>query len=308
MQISSSLGTSIVTEVKKIIHEDLTFMDKSCRIIACTDEKRIGDFHEASRKMLDEGLKELTVPDDDTYQGTRSGINLTLEIEGQVVGVVGITGNEEEVSRYGQVVKKMTEILLLESYLKEEKMRIRSARNRFLQEWLMTDELRMNSALVDEGISQGIDVMVARRVAVLEHTGNSIMSQEDVERIEHRIRRILKEDMRNVNGSSGGSFIVLMSERSDEMAAKLITQIQKDIQKECGYQLIAGVDSRTVSGGQLKAGYLRAIKALNGAAVRGNGGIAFYDIFYWKYSSTILDRPQRKSSYSGYLRGVRKNG
>lgn len=70
---------------------------------------------------MDEGLKELTVPDDDTYQGTRSGINLTLEIEGQVVGVVGITGNEEEVSRYGQVVKKMTEILLLESYLKEEK-------------------------------------------------------------------------------------------------------------------------------------------------------------------------------------------
>lgn len=125
MQISSSLGMSIVTEVKKIIHEDLTFMDKSCHIIACTDEKRIGDFHEASRKMLDEGLKELTVPDDDTYQGTRSGINLTLEIEGQVVGVVGITGNEEEVSRYGQVVKKMTEILLLESYLKEEKIRER---------------------------------------------------------------------------------------------------------------------------------------------------------------------------------------
>ena len=215
MQISSSLGMSIVTEVKKIIHEDLTFMDKSCRIIACTDERRIGDFHEASRKMLDEGLKELTVPDDDTYQGTRSGINLTLELEGQVVGVVGITGNEEEVSRYGQVVKKMTEILLLESYLKEEKIRERSARNRFLQEWLMTDELRMNPALVDEGISQGIDVMAARRAAVLEHTGNSIMSQEDVERIEHRIRRILKEDMRNVSGSSGGNFIVLMSERSD---------------------------------------------------------------------------------------------
>ena len=259
MQISSSLGMSIVTEVKKIIHEDLTFMDKSCHIIACTDEKRIGDFHEASRKMLDEGLKELTVPDDDTYQGTRSGVNLTLELEGQVVGVVGITGNEEEVSRYGQVVKKMTEILLLESYLKEEKIRERSARNRFLQEWLMTDELRMNPALVDEGISQGIDVMVPRRAAVLGHTGIPIMSQEDVERIEHRIRRILKEDMRNVSGSSGGSFIVLMSERSDEMAAKLIAQIQADIEKECGYRLIAGVDSRTISGGQLKAGYFRAI-------------------------------------------------
>ena len=47
-----------------------------------------------------------------------------------------------------------------------------------------------------------------------------------------------------------------MSERGDEMAAKLIAQIQKDVLKECGYQLIAGVDNRTVSGGQLKAGYL----------------------------------------------------
>lgn len=277
MQISYGIGMSIVREVKKIIHEDLTFMDTSCHIIACTDEKRVGDFHAATRKMLDEGLKELTVPDDDTYEGTRSGINLTLEIEGQVVGVVGITGNAEEVSRYGQIVKKMTEILLLESYLKEEKIRERSARNRFLQEWLMTDELRMNTALVDEGISQGIDVMLARRVAVLENTGNTIMSQEVVERIEHRIRRILKEDMRNVSGSSGGSFIVLMSDRSDEMAAKLITQIQRDVKKECGCQLAAGVDSRTISGGQLKAGYFRAMKALNGAATRKDGGITFYD-------------------------------
>ena len=93
--------------------------------------------------------------------------------------------------------------------------------------------------------------MAARRAAVLEHTGNSIMSQEDVARIEHRFRRILKEDMRNVSGSSGGNFIVLMRERSDEMAAKLIAQIQKDVLKECGYQLIAGVDSRTVSGGHV---------------------------------------------------------
>lgn len=277
MQISYSIGMSIVTEVKKIIHEDLTFMDTSCHIIACTDEKRVGDFHEATRKMLDEGIHELTVPDDDTYEGTRSGINLTLEIEGQIVGVVGITGNEAEVSCYGQVVKKMTEILLLESYIKEEKLREKSARNRFLQEWIMTDEFRVGSSLVNEGISQGIDIMIPRRIAVLEHVKDSIMGQEDVERIEHRIRRILKEDARNISGTNGSSFIVLMSERSDEKAAKLVGQIQQAVEKECGYPLLAGIDSRTVSGGQLKAGYFRAKKALNGAAIQEDKRIAFYD-------------------------------
>lgn len=65
---------------------------------------------------------------------------------------MGVTGSEEKASRYGQVVKEVTEILLLEGYLKEERIRIRSARDCSLQGWLMTDKLRMNSALMDEDI------------------------------------------------------------------------------------------------------------------------------------------------------------
>ena len=276
MRISPEIGMNIVTEMKKIIHEDLTFMDTSGQIIACTDEKRIGDFHAASRKMLDEGLKELTVPDDDTYAGTRSGINLALEIEGQIVGVVGITGKESEVSRYGQVVKKMTEILLMENDLKEQRLRERKARNRFLQEWLMADELRMNPALTNEGLAQGVDMTVPRRIAVLEPATDSILSQEEVELAEHRIRSILREDARNLSGSNGGSFVVLMTERGDAQAVRLIGQIQQAVQRECGRRLLAGIDSQTVSGGQLKAGYFRAKKALNAALARGGDGIALY--------------------------------
>ena len=44
MQISSSLGMSIVTEVKEIIHEDRHSWIRGYHIIACTDERRIGRF------------------------------------------------------------------------------------------------------------------------------------------------------------------------------------------------------------------------------------------------------------------------
>lgn len=98
MKITQSTAMSIVTEMKKIIGEDLTFMDTTCHIIACTDPMRIGDFHGGSERMLRDGLKEMSVPDDNTYAGTRSGINLTLELDGVTVGVVGITGKEQEVS------------------------------------------------------------------------------------------------------------------------------------------------------------------------------------------------------------------
>ncbi len=82
MKITQSTAMSIVTEMKKIIGEDLTFMDTTCHIIACTDPMRIGDYHGGSERMLRDGLKEMSVPDDNTYAGTRSGINLTLELDG----------------------------------------------------------------------------------------------------------------------------------------------------------------------------------------------------------------------------------
>lgn len=42
MKITQSTAMNIVTEMKKIIGEDLTFMDTTCHIIACTDPGRIG--------------------------------------------------------------------------------------------------------------------------------------------------------------------------------------------------------------------------------------------------------------------------
>lgn len=50
MKITQSTAMNIVTEMKKIIGEDLTFMDTTCHIIACTDPGRIGDYHGASAR------------------------------------------------------------------------------------------------------------------------------------------------------------------------------------------------------------------------------------------------------------------
>lgn len=277
MRIAVGTAMSIVRELKKVINEDITFMDTSRHIIACTDEVRIGDFHEASQKMLREGLKELIVPDDVTYAGTRGGINLPIEFEDETVAIVGITGEYDKVSRYGQVIKKMTEILLLDDYLKAQKRLERSARNRFLQEWLMTDELRMSQALVNQGLALGIDVTLPRRVAVLalESPDVGLLGQEVVDAIERRIRLVLKEeDARNVSTGNGSSFVVLMSERTDDQAATLVQLVQREVQRECGQKLRAGIDNHAVSSGQLKEGYFRAKKALNAARP---GGFIFYD-------------------------------
>ena len=275
MKITQSTAMNIVTEMKKIIGEDLTFMDTTCHIIACTDPGRIGDYHGASARMLREGLKEMSVSDDNTYAGTRSGINLTLELDDATVGVVGITGKEQDVVRYGQVVKRMTEILLMESALKDQKYNERQARNRFLQEWMTMDPEDMTQGMEDEGQRLGIRMDIPRRLALLERAPGSIMNEEKTARVDHCIRSILREDSRNLSGSTGGSYVILLTERPDSQIQSVIERIQQTVEKECAHRLIAGVDSRGITGGQLKQAYARARRALRAA---GNGaGLVFYD-------------------------------
>ena len=132
--------------------------------------------------MLREGLKEMSVSDDNTYAGTRSGINLTLELDDATVGVVGITGKEQDVIRYGQVVKRMTEILLMESALKDQKYNERQARNRFLQEWMTMDPEDMTQGMEDEGQRLGIRMDIPRRLALLERAPGSIRNEEKTAR------------------------------------------------------------------------------------------------------------------------------
>ena len=293
MKITQSTAMSIVTEMKKIIGEDLTFMDTTCHIIACTDPMRIGDYHGGSERMLRDGLKEMSVPDDNTYAGTRSGINLTLELDGVTVGVVGITGKEQEVIRYGQVVKRMTEILLMENALKDQKYNERQARNRFLQEWMTMDPEDVTQAMTDEGQRLGIRMDIPRRLALLERAPGSIMNEDETARVDHRIRSILREDSRNLSGSTGGSYVILLTQRPDNQVRALIEQIRQAVEQECGHLLVAGVDSRAITGGQLKQACSRARRALRAA---GSGyGLVFYDdILLEIVSNEVSEEAQRE--------------
>jgi carbohydrate diacid regulator len=70
------------------------------------------------------------------YEGSKNGINLPIEFNEEIIGVIGITGNYNQVYKYGQIIKKMTEILLLDSYRREQHMIEQKARDRFLEEWI----------------------------------------------------------------------------------------------------------------------------------------------------------------------------
>lgn len=178
VKISKDTARSIVAEVSSAIGKNVNLMDETGCIIASTNKNRIGTYHSGAKKIIAEGLDRLDVYTDDEYSGAKMGVNVPLNFDGEVIGVIGITGEWNEVGKYGQIIKKITEILILDSYVKEQKIIGETMVNRFIEGWLFEDSQNLGSSFEERGISLGIDVSLPRRVILLAPRSASHISDE----------------------------------------------------------------------------------------------------------------------------------
>lgn len=109
MHLSRESAQKIVEEIGALVRQNINLMDETGHIIASTDPKRIGMFHQGAHQIITAHLPELYITPEAETATVRQGINLPIEVNGEAVGVIGITGVYDEVFDYGQIVKKMTE-------------------------------------------------------------------------------------------------------------------------------------------------------------------------------------------------------
>lgn len=135
MQVSPLVAQNIVESMKTIIKQDINFIDTDGTIIASTDPQRVGTYHEGALNVI-KSNQILIVSPEDSYQGTRPGINVPVHVNGETIAVIGITGDPQQVTTYGNILRKMTEILVLEDELRALKQRD-AERSRMLLEDLI---------------------------------------------------------------------------------------------------------------------------------------------------------------------------
>lgn len=117
--LSTSVARDIVRKISRNLDYNINLMDNNATIIASTDEKRIGEYHQGASFVIDN--KDIVEINPRTMlNNVREGINLPIELNGYIAGVIGITGKIEEVRKYGLIIKEMTEILLMNSLYVED--------------------------------------------------------------------------------------------------------------------------------------------------------------------------------------------
>lgn len=193
MYISRETAQEIVEEIGREIGEHINLMDERGYIIASTDAARIGNLHEGARRIIKNHLPELYITREMENAMTKKGINLPLIVEGNVVGVVGITGDRERVYGYGNIVRRMTEILIADSIQKDAKRYERRQRYYLLEEWLDNPGISQSMDFQKRAAKMGIDVTKSYRVMILlfkeyQELSDTFEGQRLLEQMEASIR------------------------------------------------------------------------------------------------------------------------
>ena len=286
MFITAESAQQIVTEIKAIIHYDLNMMDKDGSIIASTDPLRIGQQHSGVRQIIEEKLEVLIIRENDEEQGQRPGVNLPIILDGEIAGVIGITGDPEKVSVLGSVIKKMVELMITEMRQQELSNLCETARFNFVEQWLFTrvssrQNFETQARLLD------IDVNAPRILAVfVPDTDWDVDADTDARRIppERMNEEVLKHlrinaeyDSRNLCLTVNRNYLVMFAERDIETVRRCATAICHELKNFFGMPVYCGISSVAEDYQQVSVCYKEALAACRTVASSKIGFLAAYN-------------------------------
>lgn len=165
------LAEKIVVEVRRLLNEDIIVVDTKGQIMASTDPNRVNTFHEGAL-IASERKEKLVITEEDqaVLKGVKAGINLPIFFQRDVVGVIGITGNPDAVSPFAEIIRKMTELLISESYYTEQFDWQSRSIEAFLLDWIQLKE--WSESFIERATLLNIDLKVDRQVMIAEVGGD----------------------------------------------------------------------------------------------------------------------------------------
>ncbi|UFT98666.1 helix-turn-helix domain-containing protein [Radiobacillus kanasensis] len=117
MKLTKELGSEIVQRLHPYLDVPMNLMDKSGKIVASSDPTRIDQVHSGAVRVLDTNQAViLTEEDVSHFSGTKPGANLPILHQGEIIGVVGVTGDPDHVEKLAGITRASVEIAIEQIY------------------------------------------------------------------------------------------------------------------------------------------------------------------------------------------------
>lgn len=301
MILSKSIAEKIVSQLSKIVEQHINIMDIEGVIISSTDPNRVNSIHGGAVKIINEKLDELMIFGDDEFVGAKNGINLPIYFNGEIVGVIGMTGRHEDVYNYGQIIKKMTEILLLEFDIREQYIIEQKARDRFLEEWVFG---RYESVYPNEFQARaerlGIDVKTPKSIIAfsVRNKDQQLIDDQTQTQISHRVRTYFRTITQAFLFRTSTLYICVVNKLEDEKILEISQKIKEIVFNEFGCLTYIGFDNaaeKSIQQAFKNANYARQL------SIKSNQHIHMYDALNLDLYITKIPLNDRVSFIDNFL-------
>ena len=292
--LTAALAQEIAGETSAIIGLNIIITDAEGVVIGSGDRSRVGSFHEASLEVIrTQRSTSHNSAEAAKLVGVRPGMTLPIVHRGVGVGTVGITGSPARIRRFGQVVKRQTEILLDEAVL----LRSRMTRERVL-ETLLRDLLNYDADHLDDITLRardfGFDLTLPRRAVLVEVAGAEQPEESPASSAPLRLIREVFQNAQDISASlSSVSYIVLRrrTDGSDTVGRDDLLDLAERIRAQVGRRTRIGIGGIAHSVDQIATSYAEARTALRLGASTGRESP--YDIDDLRVEQLVAALPRR---------------
>jgi carbohydrate diacid regulator len=153
-ELTHNQAQNIVDKMMKDIPYNINIMDKTGVIIGSGNKERIGTLHYGAVAAIKQ-KKIVEIQKDEEF--VKKGINLPIELNGAIVGVVGISGAVKETRPFGNLVKSAVILLIEQSVALEKENVERNLKQEFFN--LIKDpDTTYTKELTDQALAYGIQL------------------------------------------------------------------------------------------------------------------------------------------------------
>ena len=139
-RIDRETAGQIAESIREACGYDINFITERGFVLASTDPSRIGSYHEIGARAAAE-RETIEVSSDNLYDGTLKGVNIPIIHHHQLLGVIGISGEPEEVRRYGHLALRIMRLILREKELDSSREAKRAEAAHVVQSLIAGDDI-----------------------------------------------------------------------------------------------------------------------------------------------------------------------
>lgn len=212
-------------------HRTINIMDTNAIIIASTEKNRIGTFHQGAAEVLATGKPVLVRKENlAAYPGAREGYNMPIYLEDEMIGVVGMFGDEAEVRDTANLLCVYVSQQFAQFQLAQKQKMESEIGTQLLRSLILGDETQREKV---QQLCDFLDVHLAfpyRVILIYQETAES--TDEYVESLSHAVQSLvwkgILDRQRDVFGFYKQSYVILLSDTSEKSSEEWLTHEHSD--------------------------------------------------------------------------------